>query len=837
MSDAGTGEKRSMAVIRVRAARPLSTARRRRPRLGSACLGLLVLPVALRDLDVALPPGSPLEWGRSLQAFTPPEKPLFAVTGEKPDDEPHTVTAGRAADTDVRFADSFGLVRVLTWDIAGHLEWIRRTPPGPETAQGLRPPQPRPGDPLHWICLAPLLRLLLHPDAQCPSETLAHLVEIGEPVRGVLGAAETEESLKQACATLRRLIPPDDHVPTPILDGTPRERMLSRFVFEECLRAFPHDPRGEFGKRLLLFPDEVERWLLRYAAHPSLDVRRGAVAALGRLSTPGASAGLIAVAARTDDPVTCVRALAALGRYHARMDVQPLISRLVDTDEPVLRAALVGALGRIGAYQALQPLLALGERALEQRDSDLMISVLSALARFWPPERDRPAVRAFAERVLLDAEHEGLAWAPRTRAAVEADAPDLPTTRADIVRQLAWCVLAAAGPLEEKRLDAFLDLAADGPADPRLVPGAAGTHDPLFTLLPPVRFLYLNALTLVGERGAKRLAQLADERGLEVALRGRALALAPWDQRGEIAARLLLDAAQPTELRIHALEVLLVDRNARATELCRGLVKQLAESPAGSLAAVDRYLYLCALRHLSENGLLRVDDLFALYPHVRAAPAARAAQMRELRGLLAELLAAALDERPSEELARKADEILAFAFSRGLASPAVAGQSTKLRRELLDLMEAAVAQRTNSAFARTSVEQWLLALTSRPSPSADPNVAVFEPVVPLEEELVLALGRTRDGRAAELLLQLVRDTDNGLRAWGCLALGMSRQTDLARQLLPALLDPDPFVRFCAHEGLRHLTGRELDVDWMYGPSDLRTTAAEEYRRWFDMQKR
>ena len=61
-----------------------------------------------------------------------------------------------------------------------------------------------------------------------------------------------------------------------------------------------------------------------------------------------------------------------------------------------------------------------------------------------------------------------------------------------------------------------------------------------------------------------------------------------------------------------------------------------------------------------------------------------------------------------------------------------------------------------------------------------------------------------------------------------------RPSDLAGglllRLLPLLHDADPFVRFCASESLRHLTGREMAVDWMYGPASERAAAAAEMER-------
>jgi hypothetical protein len=66
---------------------------------------------------------------------------------------------------------------------------------------------------------------------------------------------------------------------------------------------------------------------------------------------------------------------------------------------------------------------------------------------------------------------------------------------------------------------------------------------------------------------------------------------------------------------------------------------------------------------------------------------------------------------------------------------------------------------------------------------------------------------------------------------------MCRKPAVARQLVPVLLDPDPFVRFAASEALRHLTGKEAEIDWMGASLAERRAAAEDLTRWFVGQAR
>src|SRR5688572_10051172 len=136
----------------------------------AGCLALALGP-APRDIDVAVPPGSPLEWSAAFFVYTPPRAPLFPETGAGSGSpqkiDPSRSSAKRAtAEADVRFANAFGQVRILTWDLPIHLEWMKDVPglPSPVTGGSRRPPQIQYGDPLYWLALAPLLRLLLHPD-------------------------------------------------------------------------------------------------------------------------------------------------------------------------------------------------------------------------------------------------------------------------------------------------------------------------------------------------------------------------------------------------------------------------------------------------------------------------------------------------------------------------------------------------------------------------------------------------------------------------------------------------------------------------------------------------
>jgi hypothetical protein len=276
----------------------------------AACAAVLLAGSRpLPDLDVAIPPGSPFDWGGMIPAITPRHEPLFPVTGSR-DGPPRTFATQRADPLDLRLT-SAGVLRVLTWDIEAHLPWVQNIEtiePSGVTGRGDLPGPPVVSRQIQWVCLVPLLRLMLHPALVSRAETIAHLRELGDPVLAVLDAASSETALTDFCALMEKDIrAPAKTAPAPLAGITPEETLLHRFVVRELLAAHPHDPETTFGRRLFLFGDALAPYVAAYTsdAHPLL--RRNAVAALGRYRTSGAAAALVRLAVESEDPVVRAR--------------------------------------------------------------------------------------------------------------------------------------------------------------------------------------------------------------------------------------------------------------------------------------------------------------------------------------------------------------------------------------------------------------------------------------------------------------------------------------------------------------------------------------------------
>src|SRR5690606_6161815 len=247
-----------------------------------------------------------LEWGRAFPALTPRGGPLFPRTPRAEQVEPgRTQAAPRTVEIERGVGSTFGLLRLLTWDLAAHLAWAEAGWPAPRAPRTASPADlPTPSEPLYWISVSTLLRRLLHPALVPGPEAVAHLVEIGEPVLPLLDIATGERGLTELCKDVARRVLTESSAGRRALSGaTSRERMLANFVLHELVSAHPYDPDAGFGKRLYMMGDELEEIVDAYARHPEPFLRRNAVAALGRYGTKTSTATLLELASTTPDDV------------------------------------------------------------------------------------------------------------------------------------------------------------------------------------------------------------------------------------------------------------------------------------------------------------------------------------------------------------------------------------------------------------------------------------------------------------------------------------------------------------------------------------------------------
>ena len=93
---------------------------------------------------------------------------------------------------------------------------------------------------------------------------------------------------------------------------------------------------------------------------------------------------------------------------------------------------------------------------------------------------------------------------------------------------------------------------------------------------------------------------------------------------------------------------------------------------------------------------------------------------------------------------------------------------------------------------------------------------------PLLEIACIELGRLGDPKAIETLIKILKSDASSGRAEAALALGAIAGREAIDALVAALEDPkDGWVRFCAYEALRKLSGQDHMCDWIFGTADFR----------------
>jgi hypothetical protein len=176
---------------------------------------------------VAVPAGSPLDWARAIPALAPA---LPASSPPDPAAEERTAASSGRPALDPRFSSSSELLRILTLDIASEIEWIQTRPAPGTVTHGGGPARaaPGPGEPLYWVSLVALLRLLLHPSEVPRNELEVHLIELGPAVLPVLESARAEPYLADTCELVasRVAVPPESgelarDARAPLLPATP----------------------------------------------------------------------------------------------------------------------------------------------------------------------------------------------------------------------------------------------------------------------------------------------------------------------------------------------------------------------------------------------------------------------------------------------------------------------------------------------------------------------------------------------------------------------------------------------------------------------------------------
>jgi len=556
--------------------------------------GLVTLALtASADLDVSVPPGSPIEWLGEIPTVDPASNrgrvptARFAgetvVSGAKPRMVPYSV------------GNLYSYVRIVTWDLPSELSWTTRTTLSGtgmiETGAGkplvIKYPPPVTDD-VYWLAMTALLRRMLHPAQVGDAETLQYLITLGEPALAAAEASSGEASLKNLCAGVRegvKLTPPHT-MPSTLWGATDYEKMMYRLVVEDLVRGYPFALDGEFAARIRFLGDEAAPFVIRASRDPHEFLRRNATLYLGVLNDAAALERLREILLETDDKVCRNRALDALVRRRDTASVQTLAELLSTNKDRSFTPFLIQALGALGGVAAKNAIVSKAKSAAQ--DYDMLVAVGIALGRVGI---DTDEVRSLLRR--LDSAHftdPVTTYSPVT--------PDEEGTRTQTVRQIALAVRAILGTESSAK-----SLAALAGGRKEEEPGDDGrgrfraARGRLSKFHPAAMNLALEALGR-HEMGRDVLRDVVKDDREEGSLRANALFQLC---RGKIDAELcaeLADLAKPQPLAEVALKLLASTDRSKAVEIANGWINEYRTS----LLSDKRHLVSVAVQMLGPSG-------------------------------------------------------------------------------------------------------------------------------------------------------------------------------------------------------------------------------------------
>lgn len=485
-------------------------------------LVLAVLPAGARaprrDIDVQIPPGTPLEWSAHL--FRPMTTARHGVIPPKPGAPPKPVVKERASVVQQRVPEPilvpFGQTglydhfRVTTFDIMRHvvLQWPNRgkydtgIPTGevPDLIWQYPPTYPTE---IYWSGALNALRGVLHPEVVSASELSAYLLEMGEcalissksiistanamPVRGPLPLKNYPIDDMEV----------SDQRPPAAGGETPREQAIYRLVVVELTNGFPYaiDPR--YARNSLALGRE-SLWAIidcSRSLHPFL--ARNAVAVLGALDYPEALERLREIVGAGKDPIMWVRATMALIRKVDRTII-PDLERFAKSEDEILRTVAIYALGKMADPRVLPTLLKI---AVDTVDPEVLWTVLPAIVRLADntPEVRDTLRKVGAKRIKQE----------RRPSGVGGFTPPEPEPTGTRDRVFAEMLLLGKAVIGDARVrsDFLVKMRRAG----------------LLGFFPANRYLVIDVLRRMGKTGLPALLKILRDRRLETPLKLAAL--------------------------------------------------------------------------------------------------------------------------------------------------------------------------------------------------------------------------------------------------------------------------------------------------------------------------
>ncbi|MBI4566373.1 MAG: HEAT repeat domain-containing protein [Planctomycetes bacterium] len=548
------------------------------PRPTSA--GALTSDFELRtlDLDVGVPPGSPLEWDKVLRQPAPTGHRGRVPTGDHKPQQPDAQGSTRVEEKkpapkppnmDYGSVNLYNYFRVVTKDIMAHVamqipkstgkvtseEHDLATGGGGKIVVSWNYPPEMPVE-LCWMAAMACIRTDTHPEIVSELEALVHCVELG--ACGYVGARAYGGKIGSKVQKMTMAVPPQ---PPPIPPGKGAyQQAINRLAVVELTSGYPYALDPTYCRRLLGLGNDAFDSVLACAksAHPFL--AENATAVLGNFKIPEASKELIRLFETTRSHVVRFRALSGLVRRREAGAVDSLISAVRGNDD-LLRVYGLYALGMIGDPKGV-PIIQKLLRAVGLKEPDILWTGLPALARLKDKSKETIETLKEIEKVLSaeighndDVQQDAQGFEP-------------PGSKKKVLRQMACLALAG------NNVAPYTDEA--------LRRGVAGFH-------PACAYLAVDVLVGLGDKGVEEVKKLTGDDAM------KCYALRALHMHGKISGDELQGhtADGPPIVRAMAIQLLADCDMDKAIQVCRSHVSDYAGG-SGPLAGPEAFVVAVA---------------------------------------------------------------------------------------------------------------------------------------------------------------------------------------------------------------------------------------------------
>ena len=751
---------------------------------------LLLVPAgpAHGDLDVGAPPGTPDDWNRRLPRPTVTGRGKVPARTSPTPATPDTADPGMSVPVEpgpgedrpptrieampaINNATNF---RILTMDLIGHIGGgLPNQPPGPVTttpSADLDSDFPPPYPPeLFWDGVLTCLRKQLHPEVVSELAATTHLIAIGQPA--VVGAERIAGS--QIPALLKNAVPPGDTMkPQPPRGNTAYETLVNRLATLELSADWPGASNPMYGRRILSLGDDAVTALIACSQSRHKTLSRAAVWALGGFDTDAALARLYELCAPGTDMVERVRAYRALIRQKDVKAVDVFRKGTTDTDE-VIRSLAWQGIGAIGDTKMMPQFCGALTDAMDQSDTDMLTTLLAVAVRIRPDANDRrltATLRSVASQIT-----QRLPGKDLPQPAMESIG-----FRWFILRDRVLMALAAVG--YEPSVREFTSREAASFHQVNWYLWCDGAH--------ALRF----------DAGMFKKLEEHIRHAPDPTVGVHALSLFAQGGRADFLEEVALGDFDYTLRSQALLSLISVDLN-RARNLCRRLLRaadmRMDLKPMGDGAAERQ----------------RIDELAKSLGH-------RAQWINDRRTALEkrDVMWAQLDALRRIESNLESVERPGRAWY--LSTLLMAGGRIGAWRldDLAPMVQRGLAGEPMTAWRH---EENVMGY---------PVISTFPP---LFDAAVQELGRTGDPDAIPLLLQVMRTRRVSGAPEAAVGLGNFRSRNVIGALIETLMADDPWLRLCAYNSLKTISGEDWATDWLTGNRNQFAGAAKKYRQWMD----